>query len=78
MDLKNILLSENTKGFITMIPLIRHFGIDVRKEIRSVVARGCVWEDGTVQKIREHGVMKIFHIQNVVVVTQLDMFVNTH
>lgn len=26
MDLKNILLSENTKGHMTTVPLIRHFG----------------------------------------------------
>lgn len=26
MDLKNILLSENIKGHITTIPLLRHFG----------------------------------------------------
>lgn len=48
-------------------------------EIRSLVAWGYEWEEGTEYKRWELlGVMKIFHGCNVVVVTQLGMCVKTH
>lgn len=46
VGVKSIPLSENTKGNITMILFIWHFGKgeDIRTEIRSVVASSCGWE----------------------------------